>query len=105
MTARGPTAALHGSLTPELDGSEVALLYDQLAVYDTSGRTLPAYMRLAGCAPGRPTVNCTLQLVIDDAGAAYPLTMGVPIVLLLVIGLIKASMNRFKVQETVTADG
>ena len=80
------TFALHGSLTPELDGGgqalilknssgEAALLYDQLAVYDAGGRTLPAHMRLAGCAPGRPTVNCTLQLVIDDAGAAYPLTV------------------------------
>ena len=51
------TFALHGSLTPELDAGgrglrlkdasgETALLYDQLAVYDATGRSLPAHMHL-----------------------------------------------------------
>ena len=80
------TFALRGSLTPELDtsgralrlkdaGGSTVLLYDQLAVYDTAGKTLPAHMRLAGCAPDRQPANGTLQLVIDAAGAAYPLTV------------------------------
>jgi hypothetical protein len=80
------TFALRGSLTPELygggqalrlkdgDGS-TALLYDQLAVYDAAGESLPARMRLAGCAPGRQAADCTLRLVIDAASAAYPLTV------------------------------
>ena len=80
------TFALRGSLTPELDASgqglhlkdangETALLYDQLAVYDANGQSLPAHMRLAGCGPDRPAANCNMQLVIDAAGAAYPLTV------------------------------
>jgi hypothetical protein len=80
------TFALRGSLTPELDGGgrglrlkdaggSVVLLYDQLAVYDAAGKTLPAHMRLAGCASDRQPANCNLQLVINDAGAAYPLTV------------------------------
>jgi hypothetical protein len=75
------TFALRGSLTPELDGSgqalrlkdasgQTALLYDQLAVYDATGRSLPAHMRLTG---GQPCAS--LQLVIDAAGAVYPLTV------------------------------
>jgi hypothetical protein len=79
------TFALRGSLAPELyggrralrlkDGSSTVLRYDQLAVYDATGRSLPAHMRLAGCAPGRQPADCTLQLVIDVASAAYPLTV------------------------------
>jgi hypothetical protein len=73
------TFALGGSLTPELDpsgrglrlkdaSSQTALFYDQLAVYDATGRSLPSHMRLT---EGRQTAE--LQLVIDTAGAAYPL--------------------------------
>jgi len=79
------TFALRGSLTPELDGNGQALrlkdggstvlLYDQLAVYDATGKTLPAHMRLAGCTPDRQPADCILQLVIDAADAAYPLTV------------------------------
>jgi hypothetical protein len=75
------TFALGGSLKPELDGrgqalrlkdasGETALVYDQLAVYDGTGRSLPAHMRLTG---GQPSAN--LQLVVDAAGAVYPLTV------------------------------
>ena len=59
------TFALRGSLTPELDAGgralrlkdasgETVLLYDQLAVYDAAGRSLPAHMRLPGCCNLQP---------------------------------------------------
>jgi len=50
--------------------------------------------------PARPTVVAWLS-TISTMGKYI---MGVPIVLLLVIGLVKAAMNRFKVQEAVTVD-
>ncbi|MGC9399263.1 MAG: hypothetical protein ACP5HM_09005 [Anaerolineae bacterium] len=48
--------------------------------------------------PARPTVVAWLS-TISTTGKYI---MGVPIVLLLLIGLVKAAMNRFKVQEAVT---
>lgn len=48
--------------------------------------------------PAQPTVVAWLS-TISTMGKYI---LGVPIVLLLLIGLIKAAMNRFKVQETVT---
>jgi hypothetical protein len=75
------TFALRGSLTPELDAGggalrlkdasgETVLRYDQLAVYDATGRSLPAHMRLS---EGQQSAH--LQLVADAAGTAYPLTV------------------------------
>jgi len=75
------TFALRGSLTPELDdrggalylvdaSGETVLVYDQLAVYDAAGRALPARMRLSGGVQ-----SADLQLVVDAAGATYPLTV------------------------------
>jgi hypothetical protein len=49
--------------------------------------------------PAQPKVAAWLS-AISTAGKY---TMGIPIVLLLLIGLIKAAMNRFKVQEAVRA--
>jgi hypothetical protein len=48
--------------------------------------------------PAQPTVVAWLS-TISTMGKYI---LGIPIVLLLLIGLIKAAMNRFKVQETVT---
>jgi hypothetical protein len=50
--------------------------------------------------PAQPTVVALLS-TISTTGKYI---MGVPIVLLLVIGLVKAAMNRFKVQEAVIID-
>jgi hypothetical protein len=50
--------------------------------------------------PARPTVVGWLS-TISTMGKYI---MGIPIVLLLVIGLIKAAMSRFKVQKAVTVD-
>ena len=50
--------------------------------------------------PARPTVVAWLS-TISTMGKYI---MGIPIVSLLVIGLVKAAMNRFKVQEAVTID-
>jgi hypothetical protein len=50
--------------------------------------------------PAQPTVVAWLS-TISTMGKYI---MGIPIVLLLVIGLVKATMNRFKVQEAVTVD-
>ena len=80
------TFALRGSLTLDLDeagqvlrlrdaAGSVVLLYDQLHVYDATNRSLPAYMRLVGCGDNLQPATCNLQLVIDSAGAAYPLTV------------------------------
>ncbi|MFB0536061.1 MAG: hypothetical protein ACETWR_13890 [Anaerolineae bacterium] len=48
--------------------------------------------------PAQPTVVAWLS-TISTTGKYI---MGIPIVLLLLIGLVKAAMNRFKVQEAVT---
>ena len=75
------TFALRGSLTPELDASggalnlkdasgETVLVYDQLAVYDATGRSLPAHFSLSPGGEGQ-----RLQFTIDAAGATYPLTV------------------------------
>jgi hypothetical protein len=72
--------ALRGSLTPELDADgqalrlkdasgETVLRYDQLTVYDATGRSLSADMRLS-----EEPKSFQLQLVVDAAGAVYPLT-------------------------------
>jgi hypothetical protein len=50
--------------------------------------------------PAQPTAVAWLS-TISTMGKYI---MGIPIVLLLVIGLAKAAMNRFKVQEAVTID-
>ena len=66
------TLSLDGSLTPKQIGSQIifssragqtALRYGQLSAVDATGRQLPARLRLSGG---------TLQLVIDDNHARYP---------------------------------
>ncbi|MBU0496125.1 MAG: hypothetical protein KKA73_13695 [Chloroflexi bacterium] len=75
------TFALRGSLRPELDGDgrtlrlkdaggQTALLYDQLAVYDATGRSLPAQFSLSPGSEGE-----RLHITIDAAEAVYPLTV------------------------------
>ncbi|MGD8398744.1 MAG: FG-GAP repeat protein, partial [Anaerolineae bacterium] len=75
------TFALRGSLAPELDGDggalrlkdasgETVLRYDQLAVYDATGRALPIHMRLT-----EGPQSAHLHLVVDTASAVYPLTV------------------------------
>jgi len=49
----------------------VALAYDGLAVYDASGRTLPASMVLLGRSPAGPQ----LRITVDASGALYPITV------------------------------
>jgi len=79
------TFALRGSLTPELDANgrvlclkdasgETALLYDQLTVYDATGRALPAHFSLSPGGEGRGEGQ-TLHLTIDTTNATYPLTV------------------------------
>jgi hypothetical protein len=79
------TFALRGSLTPEMDRSgqalrlkdasgEIALLYDQLAVYDAAGCSLPAHFSLFAGGEGRGEGK-TLHITIDTTNAAYPLTI------------------------------
>lgn len=51
--------------------------------------------------PTQPTVVAWLS-TISTTGKYI---MGIPIVLLLLIGLVKAAMNRFKIQEAVTIAG
>jgi hypothetical protein len=79
------TFALRGALTAELndngrmlrlkDGSgETTLIYDQLAVTDAAGRSLPAYFSLSPGREGRGEGD-TLRITIDTANAAYPLTV------------------------------
>jgi hypothetical protein len=73
--------ALRGSLAPELDGDgrmlrlkdaggRTVLHYDQLAVYDATGRSLPAYFSLSSGGEAK-----SLHITIDATGAAYPLTV------------------------------
>jgi hypothetical protein len=50
--------------------------------------------------PAQPTVVAWLSTI--STTSKY--IMGIPIVLLLVIGLVKAALNKFKVQEAVTTD-
>jgi hypothetical protein len=87
------TFALRGSLAPELDGTggtlrlkdasgQTVLLYDQLAVYDATGRSLPAHFSLSpGGAPplsraeGGWGEGELLHITIDTTGAVYPLTV------------------------------
>ncbi|HJR06826.1 MAG TPA: hypothetical protein VJ842_06185 [Pyrinomonadaceae bacterium] len=69
--------AIEGSLRaePGADGESVSfvdeagahtLIYDQLAAFDAGGRELPSRMRVEGRE---------VRLEVDDAGAAYPLTI------------------------------
>ncbi len=66
---------LRGSLTPQQLGSEIlfrtragatALSYGQLSAVDATGRRLPARMQLR---------NDTVQLLIDDSNARYPIVI------------------------------
>ena len=78
------TFALRGSLTPDLNDAgqalrlrdaagSVALVYDQLHVYDATRRELPAGFSLS--EPTARGESATLSIVIDAAGATYPLTV------------------------------
>jgi len=89
------TYAIHGSLVPQLDAagqvlrlrnadSSTALLYDQLAVFDATGRELPAHFELQRPTPNsqRSTSKDTgasgsdvLHIRIDATDAAYPITV------------------------------
>ncbi|MEJ2210846.1 MAG: FG-GAP repeat protein, partial [Anaerolineae bacterium] len=77
--------ALRGSLMPELDGEggalrlkdasgRTVLRYDQLTVYDAMGRSLNSYFFLSPEGEGRGEGE-VLHLIIDTAGAVYPLTV------------------------------
>jgi hypothetical protein len=57
------------------DGNVILLRYSDLYAYDAAGRQLPARMEWSGCGRGARTGSCHLQLVIDAAAAAYPLTI------------------------------
>jgi uncharacterized repeat protein (TIGR01451 family) len=57
------------------DGNAIVLRYSDLYAYDVAGRQLPAHMEWSGCGSGARPANCHLQLVIDVARAAYPLTI------------------------------
>ncbi|MBN2392314.1 MAG: FG-GAP repeat protein [Anaerolineae bacterium] len=57
------------------EGNVVLLRYSDLSAYDAAGRALTAHMALSGCEDNIPPESCTLALVIDAAGAAYPLTI------------------------------
>ncbi len=67
------TLRVGGSLIPEQAGSQIlfgtragaiALRYGELSAIDATGRELPAHLRLG---------NGTIQLLIDDGNARYPL--------------------------------
>jgi hypothetical protein len=57
------------------EGNVILLRYGDLAASDAAGNPLPARMELAGCGPGSPPDACRLRLVVEAAGAAYPLTL------------------------------
>ena len=78
------TYAIHGSLTPQLDAAGqilhlhnadggVELLYDQLAVFDATGRQLPSHFELSSRAEENQTPR--LHIVIDTTDAVYPITV------------------------------
>jgi len=56
-------------------GNVILLRYSDLYAHDAAGRALPAHMALSGCGGGGRPGSCDLQLVIDAAGAVYPLTI------------------------------
>jgi hypothetical protein len=73
---------LNGDLTPNLtdDGSAIeftttagvrVLRYSDLHAYDATGRDLPAQMRLVT----KHVSHHAIHIVVDDAGARYPLTV------------------------------
>jgi hypothetical protein len=77
------TFALLGSLKPELDEAgqairfrdregELAMHYDELAVVDSTGRTLPASMALS-CE--RPRGSCEMEISVAAGSAIYPVTV------------------------------
>jgi hypothetical protein len=71
-----PLVATEQALEFAWPGANVILLrYSDLAASDAAGNPLPARMELAGCGPGSPPDACRLRLVIDSAGAVYPLTI------------------------------
>jgi PKD repeat protein len=55
------------------EGNVVLLRYSDLYAYDAQGAPLPARMALSGCDPGAEPGNCQLQLLVETAGARYPL--------------------------------
>lgn len=74
-----------GDLAPTLaaDGKRVefkdqharkVLSYEKLVAFDAAGRTLPSHMEVAGT---------TLSLLVDDAGAQYPVTIDPVVISLL----------------------
>ncbi|MCB8921457.1 MAG: hypothetical protein H6662_07745 [Ardenticatenaceae bacterium] len=77
--------AVSGSLTPVMDNGDVLfqdangetiLRYDRLHVVDANGQQVPAQLKLSVDSPF--TIHhspFTIQIVIDDAHAAYPLTI------------------------------
>jgi uncharacterized repeat protein (TIGR01451 family) len=50
-------------------GRRPQIQYDHLYAYDATNRQLPAEMRLTNCED----TTCTLDLVVDAAGATYPI--------------------------------
>ncbi|MCP4426869.1 MAG: hypothetical protein GY803_20465 [Chloroflexi bacterium] len=70
-----------GSLTPALDdgvilfqddAGKTILRYDRLHVVDADGETIPARLQIAPLSVSRGNI---IQIVVDDAEAAYPLTI------------------------------
>jgi hypothetical protein len=51
------------------------LRYDELHAYDAAGRELPARLTLAGPDAALSTQHSALFIVVDTAGAVYPLTI------------------------------
>jgi hypothetical protein len=57
------------------DGNVVLLRYSDLYAYDAAGQQLPAHMELSGCGRDERPGSCRLQLLVESAGARYPLSI------------------------------
>ena len=57
------------------EANVVLLRYSDLCAYDATGASQPARMALSGCGREGQPEGCSLRLVIEAAGAAYPLTV------------------------------
>ena len=57
------------------NGNVVLLRYSDLYAHDAAGRALPAHISLSGCEGDTHLESCTLALVVNAAGATYPLTI------------------------------